>query len=237
MKSIILAISLLTASCQAGDPAEGADHSTADNRLTDRERTDGWVLLFDGRSLDGWTTSSQQPSKRPIDDGAINPHGCGGYMMIHEKTWGDFVLSLDFKIAKGCNSGVFVRTFPLMPRPGKDVGYNGIEVAVDDTTDAGYHDTGALYDLVKPARNAMKPAGQWNHLVVTCDKNEIAVVLNGTTVSQLDLDQWTEKNKRPDGSPHKFDTAFAEHPRAGYIGLQDHGGECWYKNIKLKPLR
>jgi hypothetical protein len=208
----------------------------ADNTLSDEEKKDGWLLLFDGKSLDGWMTSSRQPSRRPVDDHAINPHRSGGYMMIHEKTWGDFILSLDFKIAKGCNSGVFVRTYPLTPRPGKDVGFNGIEVAIDDTTGAGYHDTGAIYDLVKPARNAMRPAGQWNHLVVTCDKNHIAVELNGTRVSEMNLDEWTAKNKRPDGSDHKFDIAFGDHPRAGYIGLQDHGGECWYKNIKLKPL-
>ena len=73
-------------------------------------------------------------------------------MMIHEQPWADFILSLDFKIARGCNSGVFVRTFPLTPRPGKDVGYNGIEIAIDDTTTADFHDTGAIYDLVKPRR-------------------------------------------------------------------------------------
>jgi hypothetical protein len=209
----------------------------ADNELSEAERRDGWLLLFDGKSLAGWTTSSQQPSKRPVEEGAINPHRCGGYMMIHEKTWSDFVLSLDFKIAPRCNSGVFVRTFPLVPRPGKDVGYNGIEVAIDDTQTAGFHDTGAIYDLVKPKANAMRPPGQWNHLEVTCDDNLISVVLNGQTVSRLDLDQWTEPNKRPDGSQHKFDTAFKDHPRSGYIGLQDHGGECWFKNIKLKPLK
>ena len=116
------------------------------------------------------------------------------------------------------------------------MGFNGIELAVDDTTTSGYHDTGAIYDLVAPKVNAMKPAGQWNHMVVTCDKNHISVDVNGQRVSEMDLDQWTEKNKRPDGSEHKFDIAFRKHPRAGYIGLQDHGGECWYKNIKLKPL-
>src|SRR4051794_26622452 len=82
----------------------------ADNELTAKEKQDGWLLLFDGQSLAGWVTSSNKPSKRPVDDGCINPHGCGGYMMIHEKQWGDFALSLDFKISKGCNSGVFVRT-------------------------------------------------------------------------------------------------------------------------------
>ncbi len=181
-------------------------------------------------------TSSQQPSQRPVEDRAINPHRCGGYMMVHKQTWSDFILSLDFKIAPGCNSGVFLRTYPLTPRTGLDVGYNGIEVAIDDTTTAGYHDTGAIYDLVAPATNAMKPAGQWNHLVVTCDKNYLSVQLNGKLVSEMDLDEWTDSSKRPDGSDHKFDTVFRDHPRSGYIGLQDHGGECWYKNIKLKPL-
>ncbi len=208
----------------------------AENRLTPEEKQNGWILLFDGHSLDGWMTSSQKPSRKPVEDHAINPHGCGGYMMIHDRPWSDFVLSLEFKISPKCNSGVFVRTWPLEPRPGKDVGYNGIEVAVDDTTTAGLHDTGAIYDLVPPKENAMKPAGQWNHLQVTCDDNLMTVELNGRQVNRIDFDQWTEKNKRPDGSQHKFDVAYKDHPRRGYIGLQDHGGDCWYKNIKLKPL-
>jgi hypothetical protein len=181
-------------------------------------------------------TSSQKPSQRPLDQGAINPHRCGGYMMIHEKPWGDFILSLDFKIAPKCNSGVFVRTSPLTPRPGKDVGFNGIEIAIDDTREAGYHDTGAIYDLVKPIKNAMRPPGEWNHMQITCDGAQITVELNGEKVNYVDLAQFTAANKRPDGSEHKFDVAYSMHPRSGYIGLQDHGGECWYKNIKLKPL-
>jgi hypothetical protein len=209
----------------------------ADNELTDAEKQAGWVLLFDGKSLDGWMTSSEKPSQRPVEEGAINPHKCGGYMMIHKKVYDNFKLSLDFKISEKCNSGIFVRTFPLMPRPGKDVGFNGIEIAIDDTKTAGYHDTGAIYDLVKPKKNAMKPAGEWNHIVITCDKNIIAVELNGEAVSRMDLDEWTMPNKRPDGSDHKFDIACKNHPRKGYIGLQDHGQNCWYKNIKLLPLK
>jgi hypothetical protein len=207
-----------------------------DNQLTDQEKAEGWLVLFDGQTLNGWQTSSQRPSKTPVEQSAINPHGCGGYMMIHEKPRGNFVLALDFKISKGCNSGVFVRTNPLTPRPGKDVGYNGIEVQILDSTTAGYHDTGAIYDLVKPMRNAMKPVGEWNHMVVTCDRNILAVELNGEQVSRMDLDEWKEPNKRPDGSSHKFDVAYKDHPRQGYIGLQDHGAACWFKNIKLKPL-
>jgi hypothetical protein len=52
----------------------------------------------------------------------------------------------------------------------------------------------------------------------------------------MSLDEWTEANRRPDGTQHKFDVAYKNHPRQGYIGLQDHGSDCWYRNIKLKPL-
>jgi hypothetical protein len=130
-----------------------------DNVLTSLERKAGWILLFDGRNLDGWKTSNGQPSQVPVEQGSINPRGYGGYMMVHDKTWTDHVFMLDFKISEGCNSGIFVRTYPLKPRPGKDVGFNGIEVAIDDTTTADYHDTGAIYDLVKPSKNTMKPPG------------------------------------------------------------------------------
>lgn len=208
-----------------------------DNELTAREKADGWELLFDGKSLDGWMTSSGKPSKVPVEDGAINPHRCGGYMMVHRRQFEDFVLSLDFKISKKCNSGIFVRTSSLTPRPGKDVGFNGLEVAIDDTTGAGYHDTGAIYDLVKPTRNAMKPAGQWNHIVITCDRSRIEVELNGEKVTTTDLDRFTKPNLRPDGTRHKFDVAYKDHPRKGYIGLQDHGSPCWFRNIKVKVLR
>lgn len=214
-----------------------AQVDSLDNVLTAQERAAGWISLFDGSTLNRWKTSDGRPSRVPVADGAIDPHGCGGYMMIHDHIWSDFELALDFKISKGCNSGVFVRTFPLQPRPGKDVGFNGIEIAIDDTTGAGFHDTGAIYDLVKPRRNAMKPVGQWNHLEIICDQALIAVRLNGEDVARMDLNQWTTPNRRPDGSEHKFDVSYKDHPRQGYIGLQDHGSHCWFKNIKIRPIK
>ena len=197
---------------------------------------DDWITLFDGKSLDGWMTSGQKPSLVPVEDGAINPHGCGDYMMIHNSIWSDFILSLDFKISPKCNSGIFIRTYPLDVVPGWDVGYNGIEMAIDDTTTAGFVDTGALYDLSKPSRNLMKPVGEWNHVEITCDGPMISIVLNGEKVNSINLDEWTEPGKRPDGSEHKFGKVMASHPRKGYIGLQDHGSPCWYRNIRIRPL-
>jgi hypothetical protein len=158
-------------------------------------------------------------------------------MMIHEKMWEDFTVQFDFKISPKCNSGVFIRTSSLKPRPGKDVGFNGIEVAIDDTKSSGFHDTGALYDLVKPTKNAMKPAGEWNRMVITCHGNKIKVELNGEVVVDADMDKFDKPFLRPDGTKHKFDVAYKDHPRKGHIGFQDHGSPCWFKNIKLKQLK
>ena len=208
----------------------------ADNRLTPAERDAGWKLLFDGKSFEGWMTSDSKPSRRPIEQSAINPHRCGAYMMVHKQLWTDFRLALDFKISPKCNSGIFFRTWTLKKIGGQDGGFNGLEIAIDDTRTAGYHDTGALYDLVKPNRNAMKPAGEWNHIELTCQGQLVRVVLNGIEVQKTDLGRFDKKNTRPDGTPHKFPFAFRDHPRRGYIGLQDHGADCWFKNIKLLDL-
>lgn len=207
-----------------------------DNQLTPAEKAAGWILLFDGQTQKGWMTSARQPSKTPIESGALNPHKSGHYMLVHTQQWENFVLALDFKISPRCNSGIFIRTSSLDPRPGKDVGFNGIEIAIDDTQSAGFHDTGAIYDLVKPTKNAMKPAGEWNHIEITCNKDHITVLLNGESVTKTDLSLFNKPNLRPDGSAHKFDVAYSTHPRRGYIGLQDHGSPCWFKNIKLRPL-
>lgn len=217
--------------------AGAAPRSQADNTLTPEERAAGWILLFNGGSPEGWKTSSGTPCRTRVEEGSLQPHGCGGYMLIHERQWSDFVLSLDYKLSPGCNSGVFVRTFPLTPRPDRDVGFNGLEIALDDTAPGtGYHDSGALYDLVRPRLNPQRPAGTWNHLEITCDGPRIAVVMNGQPVMEADLDRFTAPYLRPDGTPHKFDIAYKNHPRRGYIGLQDHGSPCWFKNIKIRPL-
>ncbi len=208
-----------------------------DNELTAADKAAGWVLLFDGKTTDGWLDSKEKRvAASHVKEGALNPHPCN-YMLIHKEIYDNFKLSLDFKISPKCNSGVFIRTFPLKPREGKDVGFNGLEVAIDDTTTSGFHDTGALYDLVKPSKNAMKPAGEWNQMRITCDKSRISIEINSVEVTSTDLDQWTAANKRPDGSDHKFDVVYKDHPRKGYIGLQDHGSDVWYKNIKLLRLK
>ena len=95
---------------------------------------------------------------------------------------------------------------------------------------------GAIYDLKAPTANAANPAGEWNTYRVICRGPNIVVEVNGRKVNELDLDQWTEPGKNPDGSGNKFPRGIKSFARRGYIGLQDHGRPAWYRNIRIKPL-
>src|SRR4030095_7742677 len=126
----LLAMAVLS----GGARIHAATGATApDNTLTEQEQKEGWVLLFDGRTTQGWMNSDGTAPRTAVIDGALNPHRAGHYMLVQAQQWSNFILTLDFKITNGCNSGVFVRTDSLKPRPGKDVGFNGIEIAIDDT--------------------------------------------------------------------------------------------------------
>ena len=187
--------------------------------------------IFDGSTPKGWILTDGKPlPAKFVQEGGINPHGTGSYIVVYEEKLGDFVVDFDYKLSKGCNSGVFFRVNDL-----KDPVYSGIEIAIDDTTGTGYHDSGAFYDLVRPSTNAQKPAGEWNHMTVTAKGPEVSVAINGVEVSRINLDEWNEPGKRPDGSNHKFEkVAIGKLGRTGYFGFQDHGQDCWYKNITLR---
>jgi hypothetical protein len=190
-------------------------------------------VIFDGTSGAGWILCDKKPlPKDHVQSDGLNPHGTGSYLVVHETQYGDFVLDFDYKLTKGCNSGVFIRTSNL-----NDPVNTGIEVAIDDTTGTGMHDSGALYDLVATKENAQKPAGEWNHMTITAKGPKMTVTLNDKDVSTINLDEWNAPGKRPDGSSHKFaNVAIGKLPRAGYVGFQDHGSDCWFKNVKIKEL-
>ncbi|MDX2037736.1 MAG: DUF1080 domain-containing protein [Isosphaeraceae bacterium] len=194
---------------------------------------DDFVSIFDGKSATGWKTNVGKPVPAAnVQPDGLNPHRSGGYLVVHEKTYGDFVLDFDYKLSPGCNSGVFIRVNDL-----KKPVQTGLEIALDDTKGHGYHDTGAFYDLVPPKKNAQKPAGEWNHMTITANGSVIDVVLNGERVSSIDLDSFDRPGKRDDGSDHKFKgITIKELGRSGHLGFQDHGGDCWYRNVRIKSL-
>jgi len=146
--------------------------------------------------------------------------------------YGDFILDLEFKLDKDTNSGVFIRTQNHQWLP-------WVEVQVEDSfgKPISRHICGAIFDVLAPAENAVLPAGEWNRLTILAKGPIVQVALNGKTVIDMNLDNWPAARKNPDGTANKFDIAYKDLPREGFIGLQDHGTKVWYRNIKIKEIQ
>lgn len=208
------------------------DSFAADNELTPAEKAEGWILLFDGKSTAGWKNNTDKAVAAKIEEGALNPHGSGGYVLVYDKPFGDFVLKCDVKMDQPfCNSGVFVRIGDL-----KDPVQTGLEVQVSTDKEVDIHSFGSLYDLVAPSKNATHGANQWDAVEVRCEGPKVTVTVNGEKVASLNSDEWPDAGKRPDGSKTKFDKAVKDFSRKGHLGVQDHDYNVWFKNIKLKEL-
>ncbi len=190
---------------------------------------DGWARLFNGRDLTGWIAKE---GSWAAEDGVLTRKG-GGEIWT-EQTFGDFILDLEFKVAPGANSGVFFRTGDIV-----NWLHTTIEMQVLDSYGKDVpskHDAGAIYDCQAPSKNMVKKPGEWNHVTLTCRSSRIKIAMNGKQIIDMNLDDWTEAHKNPDGTPNKFNTAYKDMPRVGRIGLQDHGDPVWYRNIRIKRL-
>jgi Domain of Unknown Function (DUF1080) len=203
----------------------------ADNELTPQEKADGWELLFNGKDYSGWRCNNGRKIASKIEDNSLVPYRSGGYLIIYEKEFGDFVVTCDVKMEKICNSGVFVR----VGNP-KDPVQTGFEVQVASEIGTGKHDFGAIYDLLGP-KTVPHLSPEWNTITVTCKGPHISAAVNGETVAEINCDEWTTPHRGPDGSRNKFSTAIKDFPRRGYIGLQDHGHKVWFKNVKIRELK
>ncbi len=204
--------------------------AAADNELTEAEHAAGWELLFNGTDHTGWTCNNGKSIATDIEDGALVPYKSGGYLIVHERQFGDFIFQCDVKMGDAqCNSGVFFRVGDL-----NNPVYSGLEVQVYNSPNVGYNDFGAIYDLV-PISHSNIDADGWNHILIACRGPLVTVVVNGEAVAMMNCDAFTEAKKRPDGSPHKFGVV-KDFPRRGYIGFQDHGHPVWFKNVKILEL-
>lgn len=222
--------------------------STLATTLSSAEPGEGWKPLFNGTSLDGWTTTGT-PEGWAIEDGAIACQVKGGGYLHTKEQHENFALSFEFKVSpptpkvnpktkkeemRKCNSGVFVRWSDL-----KNPVHTGIEVQIFDSVGSatpGKHDCGALYDMVAPGKNVEKPVGEWNRMLITCKGPIISVELNGETICEMNTDQYVTPGLCPDGSKNKYKFAWKDMPRKGYIGLQDHGHRVWFREMKIRPL-
>ncbi len=179
---------------------------------------EGSYELFDGRSLDGWsmTGPGEFTIENPGDDGVLLATGGMGMLWYHERRFGDFELTIDWKAeAPEDNSGVFVR-FPEPPDSPWDAVHRGHEIQILDAAE-GKQMTGAIYNHAPATKLASHPAGQWNTFVITVEGDSYTVVLNGETVCS-----WTGPADR--------------HGREGYVGLQNHSSPVRFRNVRVRPL-
>lgn len=191
--------------------------------------TSGWQDLF-GRDL----SKAEFPAGEwTMEDGVL--HAVGHETIWTKASYGDFVLDLEFKVGKGSNSGVFLRAGNTA-----DIS-SALEIQIHETTDGGRIGmVGALYDAKAPSRSVAKPAGQWNHYTITCRGSRLYLVFNGVQVLNVDLDDWSEGHKNPDGTPNKFPVPLKDYARQGPIGLQGIHGQAgqpvWFRNLKIRVL-
>ncbi len=256
---IFLAIALL-AGCSQGNKkqiSEKKDVKTevqqpeeaAPNTLTAEEKADGWKLLFDGTTTNGWRGYGIEtfPEKGwVVEDGTLHVLGSGkgeaggGGDIITDKKYGNFELSLEWKVSEGANSGIF---YLAQEKPGQAIWKSSPEMQIldnDKHPDAklgkdGNRAAGSLYDLIPGNFEAVNPAGQWNQVKVMVYKGTVVHWVNGENVLEYHLwtDDWTNMVKN---SKFKDYPDFVNPASEGYIGLQDHGDDVWFRNIKIKEL-
>ncbi len=200
------------------NPAESLPWTPDNSLLSEQERADGFVSLFDGKTLDGWWIIGKNQNGFAVTDGTIQWKSEGGGGLYTRDRYNDFVLRLDWRINKGGNSGIYLRA----PRAGRQskVGME-FQLQGDEGTPVTDQTTGAVYSVVAPKVNATKPAGEWNTIEIALNGAHLKAVLNGQVVQDTDLDQSDELRARL---------------RNGFIGLQDHASFVAFRNIRVKRL-
>jgi hypothetical protein len=220
---------------------------------------DGFITIFDGKTFAGWRgyDKDKVPGKWIIDDGAIKFNGSGGGE-AQEKDGGDlifarkfknFELKLEWKISKGGNSGILYLAQEVKGQP---IYISSPEYQVLDNAnhpDAtqgvnGNRKAGSLYDMIPAVPQNAKPFDEWNEASITVFKGSVFHKQNGQTVVEYHLwtPQWTTMLQNSKFSQQKWPLAFellnnlGGANREGYIGLQDHGDDVWYRSIKIKIL-
>lgn len=251
MKKFILSLLVATSIVGCKDKAEKSQSEMESERIAEAEAEkppQEWTVLFDGSSLDGWKEyQSESVSENwKIEDGTLAFHPPENrpdgviYDLVTQKQYTDFVLSLDWKISEGGNSGIMwgVNEDEKYDKPY----HTGPEVQILDNErhpDAKVgksHQAGALYDMQGPSKDVANPAGEWNSMIVTVNNSEKrgSIEMNGEEIVTFPVGNeiWgtmVSKSKFADWD------GFGKFIQ-GKIALQDHGDAVWFRDIKIKEL-
>ena len=197
----------------------------------------GWRSLFDGKTQNGWRVyQGQSPSSGwSVVDGALMKTKATDDLISVDQ-FGDFELTLEWKVSRGGNAGLFYRgteeyekvywsatEYQLLDDPNHRDGQNRLTSA------------GAAYGLYPAAAGVVKPAGEWNSTRIVAKGNKIEHWLNGEKVCEAEIgsEDW---NARVAKSKWSKTATYAKEPK-GKIDLQDHGDKVEYKNIKVLVLK
>ena len=229
---------------------------SAQNKLTKKEIKEGWVLLFDGKSFDGWRqcNKTEMAPHWVIENGVMRiismaerpprvegqPRQGSSDILYGVKKFKNFELSIDWNIGHGGNAGIF---YYVREIPGKPIYEACPEVQILDNWNAGdnkiaNHLAGSLYDMLPALPSNAKPSGQWNTIVIRVKDGHVTHTQNGEKVCEYTL--WTpEWKKLVENSKFKTWEPFINGApdKEGYIGLQDHQDNgCSFRNIKIREL-
>lgn len=232
----LLALATLTLSLGLS-PAEAAD-----NTLTAAEKSAGWKLLFDGKTLNGWSNFKKSDVKPgwQVKDGllvCVDPHNAGD--IVTAEQFGAFELQIDFKMAKGANSGIMYH----VTDEGSSPWQTGPEIQLEDNAFAtDPQKAGWLYALYQPpidpktgkTLDTTKGAGEWNHLRVVISPDGCLHEMNGTKYVEYVIGS-DDFNQRVAKSKFGAMPGFAK-SAAGRLALQGDHGEVSFRNIKIRPL-
>lgn len=210
---------------------------------------EGWTVLFDGKTTAGWRGYNKPsfPEKGwEVVDGTLHciESGTGeagnGGDIIYDKKFSNFELSLEWKISEGGNSGIFILAQEI---PGEPIFKSAPEMQILDNErhpDAklgknGNRMAGSLYDLIPANPQNTRPAGEWNQAGILVYQGTVVFKQNGANVVEFHL--WTDDWKKMVADSKFKDWQWFVNPaKEGYIGLQDHGNDVWFRNIKIKVL-
>jgi hypothetical protein len=215
------------------------------NTLTQKDKSSGWILLFDGKTTNGWHTYNKNfvNNKWKVVDGAItfdpkekDERGNGDLVTNNE--YENYEFSTEWRISEGGNSGII---FNVKEDPKFQTTYStGAEMQVLDNIKASdnkkeNHLAGLLYDMYgTSALSKPKPVGEWNEARIIQNKGHLTFYFNG--IKTLDIQQGSEEWKNlVANSKFKTWTNFMTSPR-GKIAFQDHGHEVAFRNVKIRQL-